>query len=72
MTRKWRKCPACDGYGRLTIMKTRVNIFTDKDAHKPLLDDEINKCPLCKGSGQLFIKIFPFNSWGLFRKDKNE
>lgn len=72
MTLAFRKCPICNGAGRILIRNTRVNLF-DKLLNKnsPLLKDSEKNCDNCKGSGKLYLKTNPmFNPWNPFGKDK--
>ena len=71
MTMLWKRCPICNGRGKLSIMQTRIKIFDKKQKKKnPLIDDTLVKCPNCKGKGEVFIKSESlFKPWNPFRKN---
>lgn len=72
MTLIWKKCPMCNGFGEITIMKSRVYRLKDKEPN-PLLKDNTEKCPNCNGKGNLYVKQNPFlNPFNPFRKDEDE
>jgi DnaJ-class molecular chaperone len=49
----WRKCFLCDGAGKLSILKSRLDFIEDKDEN----------CPFCKGRGNIPIKKPAFKPW---------
>lgn len=71
MALEWKKCPVCNGFGEVTVMKSRVHILKE-DKKEPLLKDEDIKCSFCQGKGNIYVKQAPFNPWNLFRKNEDE
>jgi len=61
----------CNGFGELTIMKTRTHVIKDKE-QKPLLDDNKDKCPYCKGRGNIYVKTVPYNPLNPFKDTSDE
>jgi len=70
MTLTFKTCPICDGTGKLSILKSRINIFSKLLGQNiPLLKDDHQQCSHCKGTGRVYVKINPFfNPWNPFNR----
>ena len=53
----WKRCFLCKGDGKLSILRSRINIFKFKT--EPIIEDKDDKCPLCKGRGNIPVNNNP-------------